>query len=95
MRRFTLGVSSLIVLLTGVVLLGQLLIACDSASTTHTAPAEICDNGACLAYVDWAVGIDKAINQQAVGYTYLILDHGLVVAKKTFGLAHTLLPCLV
>ncbi len=74
-------VPSLIVLLTGVVLLGPLLIACDSASTTHTAPAEICDNGACLAYVDWAVGIDKAINQQAVGYTYLILDHGLVVAN--------------
>jgi CubicO group peptidase (beta-lactamase class C family) len=89
MRRFTVRMPSLIVLLTGVVLLGPVLIACDSASTTHHAPAQLCDHGACLAYVDWAVGIDKTINQQAVGYTYLILDHGLVVAKKTFGLAHT------
>jgi len=89
MCRFTVRVPSLMVLLIGAVLLGPVLISCDSDSTTHNAPAEICDHGACLVYVDWAAGIDKAINQHAVGYTYLILDHGLVVAQKTFGLAHT------
>jgi CubicO group peptidase (beta-lactamase class C family) len=89
MRRFSVRVPSLIVLLSGVMLLGPSLITCNSASTTPTVPAELCDHDACLAYVDWAVGIDKAINQHAVGYTYLILDHGRVVAKKTFGLAHT------
>jgi hypothetical protein len=89
MHRFTLHLPSLIVLLVGVMLLGPLLIACGGPNTPNKASSQICDNGECLAYADWATGIDAAINQQAVGYTYLILDHGRVVASKTFGLAHT------
>jgi len=89
MRRFTLSVPSLIILLTGVVLLGPLLIACSASNTPNKALSQLCDNHECLAYADWAAGIDRAINQQAVGYTYLILAHGRVVAKKTFGLART------
>src|SRR5712691_9385934 len=86
MHRFTLHLPSLIVLLVGVMLLEPLLIACGGP---NKASPQICDNGECLAYADWATNIDAAINQQAVGYTYLILDHGRVVTSKTFGLAHT------
>src|SRR5712691_10634145 len=89
MRRSTLGMPSLLVLLAGVVLLGPLLSACGATNTPTNAPSQLCDNGACLAYADWAAGIDNAINRQAVGYTYLILEHGRVVASNSFGQAHT------
>jgi CubicO group peptidase (beta-lactamase class C family) len=89
MRRCTPGMPSLLVLLAGVVLLGPLLIACGAPHAPNNAPSQLCDSGACLAYADWAAGIDKAINRQAVGYTYLILERGRVVASNTFGQAHT------
>jgi CubicO group peptidase (beta-lactamase class C family) len=93
MHRFTLHPTSLMILLVGVMLLEPLLVACGGPSTPPQAPpkasSQVCDNGQCLAYADWAAGIDNAIDQQAVGYTYLILDHGRVVASKTFGLART------
>jgi len=50
---------------------------------------QICDKGECLVYSDWAQKIDDAIHQQAVGFSYAILDRGQIVAENSFGLART------
>ena len=51
--------------------------------------AQVCASGACMALNDWAAGIDKAINHEAVGYNYLILDHGQVAISRSYGYART------
>ncbi len=50
---------------------------------------KVCSGSRCLTFADWAAGIDERIHQQAVGYEYLILYKGAVVAQNTFGSAHT------
>lgn len=89
MHCFTRLPTSLMRLLLGVILLGPLLAACSSATPSGKTTAQVCNDGGCLSYVDWATDIDQAIGGQAVGYSYLILAHGRVVVSKTFGLART------
>jgi CubicO group peptidase (beta-lactamase class C family) len=51
--------------------------------------SQSCYKGNCLAYTTWGQNIDTAINQQAVGYAYIILNNGLLVASNAYGKART------
>ena len=89
MHYFTRHLTSIMILLIGVILLGPLMVACNDSTSPRKAVAQLCDKGQCLAYADWAAGIDYLIGRHAVGYSYLILNHGHVVVRKAFGLART------
>ncbi|HEY5837720.1 MAG TPA: serine hydrolase [Pyrinomonadaceae bacterium] len=43
----------------------------------------------CLEYKTWGQNIDSRINQQAVGYGYIIINNGLAMETKAFGKART------
>jgi CubicO group peptidase (beta-lactamase class C family) len=41
----------------------------------------------CLEYKTWGQNVDSRINEQAVGYAYIIINNGLQMETKTFGKA--------
>jgi len=45
------------------------------------------NNGKCLTYMTWGQKIDATINQQAVGYAYIIVSNGLLMASNAYGKA--------
>ncbi len=51
--------------------------------------SQTCYNNNCLVYTTWGQKIDTTINQQAVGYGYIILNNGLLVASNAYGKART------
>jgi len=51
--------------------------------------SQSCYNNNCLVYTTWGQKIDTTINQQAVGYGYIILNNGLLVASNAYGKART------
>jgi CubicO group peptidase (beta-lactamase class C family) len=75
--------------LVAIVLLVPLLSACDASSVINQDLSQDCINGSCLTFTTWAQNIDALINKQAVGYAYIIMNHGLLMAKNAFGQAHT------
>ncbi len=48
-----------------------------------------CYKGNCLEYSTWGQKIDSTINQQAVGYAYIIINNGLQETSNAFGKART------
>jgi CubicO group peptidase (beta-lactamase class C family) len=54
-------------------------------STVNQNLAQTCYQGQCLVYTTWGQNIDTRINQQAVGYGYIIINNGLLMASKAFG----------
>ena len=48
-----------------------------------------CYKGNCLDYSTWGQKIDSTINQQAVGYAYIIINNGLQETSNAFGKART------
>jgi CubicO group peptidase (beta-lactamase class C family) len=69
-------------------LLVPLALACSSTlANVNQNLSRTCYNGQCLTYTTWGQNLDAAINQQAVGYAYLIMNHGLLVASNAFGKA--------
>lgn len=70
-------------------LLVPLLSACDASSVINQDLSQDCINESCLTFTTWAQNIDNLINKQAVGYAYIIMNHGLLMAKNAFGQAHT------
>ncbi len=51
--------------------------------------SQTCYQGQCLVYKTWGQQIDATINQKAVGYAYIIMNNGLLMASNAFGKART------
>jgi CubicO group peptidase (beta-lactamase class C family) len=70
-------------------LVAPMIFGCGLLSTVNQNLAQTCYNGDCLAYTTWGQNIDARINQQAVGYGYVILNNGLLMASNAFGVTRT------
>lgn len=69
-----------------------MIIACDWNKVKENAGKKCFDAGSgssCLEYKTWGQNIDSRINQQAVGYGYIIINSGLAMETKVFGKART------
>jgi len=70
------------------IILGVFL-GCDANSVINQRLAQDCINGNCLAFKTWGQNIDAYINKQAIGYSYIIMNHGLLADSNSFGQART------
>jgi CubicO group peptidase (beta-lactamase class C family) len=68
------------------ILVASIILGC---STVNQNLSQTCYKGNCLGYTTWGQNIDTTINQQAVGYAYIILNNGLLVASNAYGKART------
>jgi CubicO group peptidase (beta-lactamase class C family) len=68
------------------------ILACDW-NNVNTNLGRTCFNAgsgsSCLEYKTWGQNIDSRINQQAIGYAYIIINNGLAMETKAFGKART------
>jgi CubicO group peptidase (beta-lactamase class C family) len=71
------------------ILVVPVILACNAGSAINQNLSRDCINGQCLTFTTWGQKIDASINQKAVGYSYIIMNHGLLVASHTFGQART------
>jgi CubicO group peptidase (beta-lactamase class C family) len=71
-----------------VVLIGTLIFGCNPATINQNL-SRTCYKGNCLEYATWGQKIDSTINQQAVGYAYIIINNGLQETTNAFGKART------
>lgn len=58
-------------------------------ATVNKNLSRTCYNGNCLVYTTWGQKIDSTINQQAVGYGYIIINNGLQMSSNAYGNART------
>jgi CubicO group peptidase (beta-lactamase class C family) len=71
------------------ILLLPMLSGCDESSIITKNLSQDCINGSCLTFTTWGQKIDALINKQATGYSFIIMNHGLLVASNSFGQART------
>src|SRR5882724_9673644 len=71
-----------------VVLIGTMIFGCNPATINQNL-SRTCYQGNCLEYATWGQKIDSTINQQAVGYAYIIINNGLQETTNAFGKART------
>ena len=64
-----------------VIFLGTMIFNCQQVNKNL---AQTCYNGNCLVYKTWGQNIDNTINQQAVGYAYIIINNGLQMESKAW-----------
>jgi CubicO group peptidase (beta-lactamase class C family) len=58
-------------------------------ATVNKNLSRTCFNGNCMVYTTWGQKIDSTINQQAVGYGYIIIKDGLQMTSNAYGKART------
>lgn len=66
-----------------------MIIACDWNKVNENLGRTCYNNANCLDYKTWGQNVDARINQQAVGYAYIIIKDGLQMESKAFGKART------
>jgi CubicO group peptidase (beta-lactamase class C family) len=66
-----------------------MIFGCGLLSTVNQNLSQTCYQGSCLVYTTWGQNIDAKIDQKAVGYGYIILNNGLLVASNAFGTTRT------
>jgi CubicO group peptidase (beta-lactamase class C family) len=71
------------------ILVAPMIFGCGLLSTVNQNLSQTCYQGSCLVYATWSQNIEAKINQKAVGYAYIIMNHGLLEVSKTFGDART------
>jgi CubicO group peptidase (beta-lactamase class C family) len=71
-----------------VILVGTMIGGCNKDKINQNL-SRTCYNGNCLEYATWGQKIDSTINQQAVGYAYIIINNGLLEASNAYGKART------
>lgn len=64
------------------------IIACDWNKVNENL-GRTCYKTDCLEYKTWGQNIDNTVNQQAVGYAYIIINNGLQMETNAFGKART------
>lgn len=69
-----------------VIFVGTMIFGCDPAKINQNL-SRTCYNGNCLEYATWGQKIDSTINQQAVGYAYIIINNGLQETTNAYGKA--------
>jgi CubicO group peptidase (beta-lactamase class C family) len=70
-------------------LAAPMIFGCGLLSTVNQNLSQTCYQGSCLVYTTWGQNIDAKINQKAVGYAYIIMNHGLLETSKAFGTTRT------
>lgn len=71
------------------ILVAPMIFGCGLLSTVNQNLSQTCYQESCLVYTTWGQNIESRINQKAVGYAYIIMSHGLLMASKAFGDART------
>jgi hypothetical protein len=78
-----------VIALGAVAIAGSMIFSCSTGNRINQNLSQTCYRGHCLAYTTWGQNIDAAIDQQAVGYAYIILNNGLLVESNAYGKART------
>jgi len=66
-----------------------MIFGCASVNQINQNLSQTCYKGNCLVYTTWGQKIDATINQQAVGYAYIVQNTGLLMASNAYGKART------